>query len=63
VSVPAIPLPGVVFPCAWLGLEGCAILVGGKRMKDDFLNQILIGVGIVTCISFGLAALLYWVVS
>ena len=32
-------------------------------MKDEFINQIFIGVGIVTVISFGLAAILYWVVS
>ena len=32
-------------------------------MSDDFLNQILIGVGIVTCIAFGLAAFLYWAMS
>jgi len=32
-------------------------------MSDDFLNQILIGVGIVTCIAFGIAALLYWALS
>ena len=32
-------------------------------MSDDFLNQILIGVGIVTCIAFGLASLLYWVLA
>lgn len=32
-------------------------------MTDEFLNQILIGVGIVTCIAFGFAAILYWVVS
>ena len=32
-------------------------------MTDDFLNQTLIGVGIVTCIAFGLAALLYWALA
>lgn len=32
-------------------------------MSDEFLDQVLIGVGIVTCIAFGLAALLYWVVA
>lgn len=32
-------------------------------MTDEFLNQILIGVGIVTCIAFGLAALLYWMLA
>lgn len=32
-------------------------------MTDEFLSQILIGVGIVTCIAFGLAAILYWVLA
>jgi len=32
-------------------------------MSDEFLDQVLIGVGIVTVISFGLAAILYWVLS
>ena len=32
-------------------------------MKDQFLHQVFVGVGIVTCIAFGLAALLYWVLS
>ena len=32
-------------------------------MSDEFLNQILIGVGIVTCIAFGIAAILYWVLA
>jgi len=32
-------------------------------MSDEFLNQILIGVGIVTCIAFGLAAILYWMLA
>jgi hypothetical protein len=26
---------GVVFSHAWLGMEGCEILVGGKHVKDD----------------------------
>ena len=32
-------------------------------MSDEFLNQILIGVGIVTVFAFGLAALLYWMLA
>lgn len=32
-------------------------------MTDEFLNQVLIGVGIVTCFAFALAAILYWVVT
>lgn len=32
-------------------------------MTDEFINQIFIGVGIVTCIAFGLAALLYWALA
>ena len=32
-------------------------------MTDEFLSQTLIGVGIVTCIAFGLAAILYWVLA
>ena len=32
-------------------------------MSDEFLDQVLIGVGIVTCLAFGLAALLYWALS
>ena len=32
-------------------------------MSDEFLDQVLVGVGIVTCIAFGLAAILYWVLS
>jgi hypothetical protein len=32
-------------------------------MSDEFLDQVLIGVGIVTVISFGLAAILYWVLA
>lgn len=32
-------------------------------MSDEFLDQVLIGVGIVTCIAFGFAALLYWVLA
>lgn len=32
-------------------------------MKDEFLNQILVGLMIVICFSFGLAAGLYWVLS
>jgi hypothetical protein len=32
-------------------------------MSDEFINQVLIGVGIVTTFAFGLSLLLYWVLS
>lgn len=45
------------------GRSFCRDWLLARNMTDDFLNQILIGVGIVTCIAFGLAAVLYWALS
>ena len=55
------PVDSVQDDCG--GLQSDSSAAGYSGMTDEFLNQILIGVGIVTCIAFGLAALLYWALS
>jgi hypothetical protein len=32
-------------------------------MSDKFIEQVCIGVGIVTCFAFGVSLLLYWVLA
>lgn len=44
-------------------MNGCSISKQGQNMKDEFLKQILIGIGVVVLFTFVLTTFIYLLAS